>query len=114
LDNARKISEDLLNAYPDKDSIAGIWAGWDEPAMGAVQAIDKAGRNEIKVVGIDGTAFAKAEIAKKGSFIATVAQDFDGMAAKVTDLIDAYFKGTKPVSESVLIPGKLVTVDNAK
>jgi len=114
LDNARKITEDLLNAYPDKDSIAGIWASWDEPAMGAVQAANTAGRVEIKVVGIDGTDFAKAEIAKKGPFIASVAQDFDGMAAKVADLIEAYFNGSKPESESVLIPGKLITAENVQ
>jgi ribose transport system substrate-binding protein len=114
LDNARKITEDLLTAYPDAGSIAGIWAGWDEPAMGAVQAINAAGRTEIKVVGIDGTDFAKAEIVKNGPFLATVAQDFDGMAAKVAELIEAFFAGTKPASESVLIPGKLITVENAK
>jgi ribose transport system substrate-binding protein len=114
LDNARKLTEDLLNAYPDQGSIAGIWAGWDEPAMGAVQAANTMKRTEIKVVGIDGAAFAKAEIAKKGPFIATVAQDFDGMAAKTVELIEAYFNGAKPASPSVLIPGKLQTADTLK
>ncbi|MFZ6021116.1 MAG: sugar ABC transporter substrate-binding protein [Chloroflexota bacterium] len=109
LDNARKITEDLLTAYPESGSIAGIWAGWDEPALGAVQAMLAAGRNEIKVVGIDGTDFAKAEIKKQGPFIASVAQDFDAMAAKTTELMEAYFNGVKPQSESVLIPGLLLT-----
>jgi|YNPMSStandDraft_1061717.scaffolds.fasta_scaffold03760_1 ribose transport system substrate-binding protein len=112
LDNARKITEDLLTAYPQTGSIAGIWAGWDEPALGAVQALLAAGRSEIKVVGIDGTDFAKAEIKKQGPFIASVAQDFDAMAAKVAEIIEAYFNGTKPQSESILIPGRLLTVDN--
>lgn len=114
LDNARKITEDLLTAYPESGSIAGIWAGWDEPALGAVQAALAAGRTEIKVVGIDGTDFAKAEIAKKGPFIASVAQDFDAMAAKTVELIEAYFNGQKPESESILIPGKLITVENVQ
>ena len=114
LDNARKITEDLLTAYPESGSIAGIWAGWDEPALGAVQAMLAAGRNEIKVVGIDGTDFAKAEIKKQGPFIASVAQDFDAMAAKTTELMEAYFNGVKPQSESVLIPGLLLTAENIK
>lgn len=109
LDFARKLSQDILTASPAKGSIAGIWAGWDEPAMGAVQAIEAAGRGEIKVVGIDGTPFAKAEIAKKGPFIATVAQDFDAMAQKVVDLVEAQFAGKKPEAELVKIPGKLIS-----
>lgn len=112
VDNARKVTEDLLNAYPDADSIAGIWAGWDEPALGAYQAIHTAQRDQIKVVGIDGTEFAQAEIAKKGAFIGSVAQDFDGMAARLTELIDNYFKNQKPTEEWYKIPGKLLTADN--
>lgn len=109
LDNARKLTQDILTANTRKGEIAGFWAGWDEPAMGAVQAIQAAGRDEIKAVGIDGTDFARAEIAKKGSFIATVAQDFDGMAQATIDALDSWFKGEKPASDVVRIPGKLVT-----
>ncbi len=113
LDNARKITEDLLTSYADAGSIAGIWAGWDEPALGAVQAIQAADRTEIMVVGIDGTDFARAEIAKGGLFFASAAQDFDGMAAKLVELIEAYFNGQKPADQSYLMPGKLVTKENA-
>jgi ribose transport system substrate-binding protein len=113
LDNARKIMEDLLTAYPEVGEIAGIWAGWDEPAMGAYQAIQTAERNEIKVVGIDGTDFARAEIAKGGEFIGSVAQDFDAMAAKLVELIDAYFNGEEPAEEWYKIPGNLITAENA-
>lgn len=109
LDFARKLTQDILTAQPKKGEIAGIWAGWDEPAMGAVQAIEAAKRTEIKVVGIDGTAFAKAEIAKKGPFLATVAQDFDAMAASMVDSVDAWFKGSKPAETTLKIPGKLIT-----
>ncbi len=111
VDNARKITEDLLTRY-EAGTIAGIWAGWDEPALGALQAIEAAGRTEIFVVGIDGTDFAKAEIAKGGSFYASVAQDFDGMAAKLVELIEAYFNGQKPTEQWYKIPGKLLTKDN--
>lgn len=114
VDFARTLTQDLLTANPDAGSIAGIWAGWDEPALGAVQAIEAAGRTEIKVVGIDGTDFAKAEIVKGGSFNATVAQDFDGMASQLATLVEAYLKGAKPESNLVTIPGILITAENAK
>ena len=107
VDNARKITEDLLTANPAKGSINGIWAGWDEPAYGAVQAINRAGRGEIKVVGIDGTDFAKAEIAKKGPFISTIQQDFDGMAKLLAGLVEDTFDGKRPQKELYTIPGKV-------
>ena len=114
VDFARTLTQDLLTANPDAGSIAGIWAGWDEPALGAVQAIEAAGRAEILVVGIDGTDFAKAEIAKGGPFNASIAQDFDGMAAQLAGIIEEYLNGTQPDSNLVTIPGILITAENAK
>jgi ribose transport system substrate-binding protein len=114
VENARAITEDLLTAYPEAGSIAGIWAGWDEPALGALQAIEAAGRAEIVVVGIDGTDFARAEIAKGGPFIASVAQDFDSMAARLAELIEGYFAGQKPTEEWYKMPGRLITKENVE
>jgi ribose transport system substrate-binding protein len=108
VENARKVMEDLLTAHPEDDAIAGVWAGWDEPAYGATQAIEKAGRGDgIKVVGIDGTDFAKAEIDNGGPFISTVEQDFDGMAKMLTELMKDAFQGKQPQKEWYMIPGKV-------
>ncbi|MFN3983238.1 MAG: sugar ABC transporter substrate-binding protein [Caldilinea sp.] len=109
VDFARNATQDLLTAYPNDGDIAGIWAGWDEPALGATQAIEAAGRTGIVVVGIDGTDFARAEIAKGGPFAASIAQDFDGMAQQLAEIIAAYLNGEQPASDSVQIPGVLVT-----
>ncbi len=107
VENARKITEDVLTADSSERTIAGIWAGWDEPAYGATQALEAAGRTDVKVVGIDGTDFAKAEIDKGGPFIGTIEQNFDAMAAKIAELIDAYFNGITPENDWYQIPGKL-------
>ena len=107
VDNARKITEDVLTADSSEKTLAGIWAGWDEPAYGAIQALEAAGRAEVKVVGIDGTDFAKAEIDKGGPFEGTIEQDFDAMAFKLVELIDGYFAGSTPDSDWYQIPGKL-------
>lgn len=107
VDNARKITEDVLTSDSSKKALAGIWAGWDEPAYGATQALEAAGRTEVKIVGIDGTDFAKKEIDKGGPFVGTIEQDFDGMATKLVELIDGYFNGITPDSDWYQIPGKL-------
>lgn len=112
MDSARSITKNLLKAHPEKDAITGIWAGWDEPALGAYQVIQSANREVIKVIGIDGTDFAKIEIAKGGAFIGSVAQDFDEMAIKLVELIDKYFQDQKPDEKWYKIPGKLITVDS--
>lgn len=108
VENARKIMQDLLTAHPEEGAIAGVWAGWDEPAYGATQAIERAQKGDaIKVVGIDGTDFAKAEIDNKGPFVATIEQDFDGMAKMLVGLIKDYFEGKQPEQEWYMIPGKV-------
>ena len=114
VDFARTLTQDLLTAYPNDGDIAGIWAGWDEPALGAVQAIEAAGREGIVVVGIDGTDFAKEEIKKGGSFKATIAQDFDAMAKEMTGIIAGYLEGTTPESDLMTIPGVLITPENVE
>lgn len=108
VENARKITEDLITANSAPGSIAGIWAGWDEPAYGSTQALEAAGRTEVKVVGIDGTDFAKAEIAKKGPFAGTIEQDFDTMALRLAELMAGYFDGKMPDSDWYQVPGKLI------
>ena len=114
LDFARSLMQDLLTAHPNDGDIAGVWAGWDEPVMGAVQAIEAAKRTGILVVGIDGTDFARAEILKGGPFLATVAQDFDGMAKQLIDIVAAQLDGKAPESNLVTIGGVLITKENAK
>lgn len=114
VDFARTATQDLLTANPESGSIAGIWAGWDEPALGAVQALEAAGRTEVKVVGIDGTDFARAEIVKGGPFVATVAQDFDAMAARLVEIVAAALGGEAPAMDLETIPGVLITADNAQ
>lgn len=115
VDNARQVTQELLAQYADAGSIAGIWAGWDEAALGAVQAIEAAGRVEIKVVSVDGADFARAEIAKGGPFYATVAQDFDNMAVRLAQLIEIYLlTGQQPSDPWYKIPGKLIFRENVQ
>lgn len=108
VDNARAAVQDMLTAR--SADIDGIWAGWDEPALGATQALDAAGHTDIPVVGVDGQDFAIAEIEKGGPFKATVKQDWPNIAAEIADLIQAkVVDGQDPAESQIELPGTLVT-----
>ncbi len=74
-EDARKKTLDLLNQYP-KGEIDAIHVGcWDQPAIGVVQALEEAGRTEIKVTALDGGPETLEIMAEDGSpFVANVAQ----------------------------------------
>lgn len=109
LDNARQSMEDFLVSYPGESDIVGVWAAWDEPALGVLQACQASGRANVYITGVDGQPFAKEEILKGGQFIATVSQDFDGMASKTIELIENYLNGKAPEQDTFKIPGVLFT-----
>ncbi len=109
IENSRQQMENILLANPGKGAITAVWTGWDEPAIGAAQAIQAAGRNGIKVIGIDGTSQAIDMIQKGSPIIATLKQNFPQMAVLVAQQIDRVFKG-QPVSATELYaPASLVT-----
>lgn len=107
VDNARKAVQDIVSAQGDK--LNGIWGGWDEPALGATQALNAANVTDVPVVGVDGQDFAIAEIDKGGPFVATVKQNWPEIAKKVADLIADNAKGTKPEQTQFELPGTLYT-----
>jgi ribose transport system substrate-binding protein len=115
LENARQKVTDVLTANPEPGSISAIWAAWDEPALGALQAIEAAGREGegIVIVGLDAIDPAREAIAAGGNFEASVAQDFVGIANTVADNVDAYLNGTTPVAKTIYVPATLVTKENA-
>ena len=74
-EDARKKTLDLLNQHP-KGTIDAIHVGcWDQPAIGVVQALEEAGRTEIKVTALDGGPETLEIMAEENSpFVANVAQ----------------------------------------
>jgi ribose transport system substrate-binding protein len=108
LADAKAKAKDALAKYP-AGKISGIWCAWDQAANGAYQAVEAAGRTDVKVTGVDGQDFALAAIQKKGAWVATVKQDWTGIAAKATDVLGAVFDGKAPAEQQNLVPGQLVT-----
>jgi ribose transport system substrate-binding protein len=112
IENSRKQMESLLLANKQEGSITAVWCGWDEPAIGAAQAIMAANRKNILVTGIDGNSQAMEMIKNNTPLIATVKQNFSGMAEMVIKQIDLVFKGKKVDSHELYVPGTLITKDN--
>ncbi len=111
IENARKIVENLLLSNSEKGSITAIWAAWDEPAIGATQACQDAGRDEITIIGVDGNSQAVEMIQEGTNLKATVAQDFEGMAAIVSEEIIKMFNGEEIEPGEKYAPGKLITLE---
>ncbi|MDJ1009613.1 MAG: substrate-binding domain-containing protein [Paracoccaceae bacterium] len=112
--DSRAQMEALLAANPEPGSIAAVWAAWDQPALGALQAIEAAGRADegIVITGIDANPQARDAIAAGGNFEASVAQDFDGIGRTTADTVARILSGKEIVQRVIYVPTKLVTIAN--
>ncbi|MEO0385417.1 MAG: substrate-binding domain-containing protein [Pseudomonadota bacterium] len=113
--DSRAQMEAILAANPEPGSIAAVWAAWDQPALGALQAIEAAGRqNEgIVITGIDANPQARDAIADGGNFEASVAQDFDGIGSTTANTVARIIAGEELVRTVIYVPTTLVTSANA-
>ncbi|MBK8136740.1 MAG: substrate-binding domain-containing protein [Chloroflexi bacterium] len=112
--DSRARMEAILAANPEPGSISAVWAAWDQPALGALQAIEAAGREGegIVITGIDANPQALEAIAQAGNFEASIAQDFSGIGSLVADQIERYLAGETLTQRVVYAPTKLITAAN--
>jgi ribose transport system substrate-binding protein len=112
--DSRAKMEAILAANPDKGAISAVWAAWDQPALGALQAIEAAGRGGegIVITGIDANPQAREAIGKGGNFEATMAQDFKGIGSTVADAVKRHLAGEKIKQGVIYVPTKLITASN--
>ena len=95
-------------------NIAGVVAGNDTMALGAVAALKGAGLGHVVVVGFDGSPDAIASI-KAGELDATVLQPAAAMASLAVDRVHAVLtKGATGQPEKQAIDCELITRDNAE
>ena len=112
--DSRAQMEAILAANPEAGSISAVWAAWDQPALGALQAIEAAGREGegIVITGIDANPQARDAIAQGGSFEASVAQDFAGIGATAADTVARILAGEDIVAPVIYVPTVLITSAN--
>ncbi len=64
---------DMLTKYGADSGLKAVWACWDVPMIGATQAIQAAGRNDVKTYGVDGSPEYVEMVADPNSPAAAVA-----------------------------------------
>lgn len=102
-------TEAILQEHPE---ITGIICGNDTMACGATQACIDAGREDIKIIGLDGSDEAAAYI-KDGKMVGTALQQIAAITELAVVQADAYVKdGTKPETEKQLVPCVAITAEN--
>lgn len=106
-DKAMKAAEDLLQGFPDLQGIFGIN---DDSALGALSAMESAGRKGIVVLGFDAIPEARAAILRGTALKADVVQNPKVIGQTTIETIDRYLKG-EPVPR--LIPVEVRVVDKA-
>ena len=107
---ALSVTQTILQAHPD---IKGVIAGNDTMALGAQAALQSANRNDVIVVGFDGSPDVTASI-EKGEIKATVLQPASQIAQMAVDQADKYIKtGATGQPEKQSIDCVLITPDNA-
>lgn len=113
--DSRAKMEAILAANPEPGSIKAVWAAWDQPALGALQAIEDAGRSGegIVITGIDANPQAREAIAAGGNFEASVAQDFAGIGATTAEAVARVLAGEEILQSVTYVPTKLITAANA-
>jgi ABC-type sugar transport system substrate-binding protein len=107
-EEALKFVTDYLQANPD--GLDGVWVGWDHAAVGAAQAIEEAGRDDIFVTGVDAVGIALAEIEKNGPFYATVVQDWPAVLDEVMGYMETYAENGE-VPEENFVETEVTLVD---
>ena len=85
------VMQNLLTAHPD---VQAIFAQNDEMALGALRALQTAGKSDVMVVGFDGTPDGEKAV-NDGKLAATIAQLPDQIGAKGVETADKVLKGEK-------------------
>jgi len=109
-DQAFRTAEDILQAHPDLTAIFGIN---DDSALGALAAVEKAGKlGKVTIVGFDAVPEAREAI-KAGRIYADVIQQPREIGQKTIETINTYISGAA-VAPSILIPCALFTQADAR
>ena len=96
--------ENLLSGNGD---VQAVFAQNDEMALGAVRALQAAGKDKVLVVGFDGTDDGMKAV-EKGMMAATIAQQPDQIGAIGVETADKVLKG-ETVPANIPVPLKVIS-----
>lgn len=100
-----------LASHPAGEEPLAIWGCWEDPTLGAISALQQAGRVDVLTYGINGSSTAIKAV-QDGNLTATVYEDgaAEGKAMFETTL-EAIAAGADWEQTTLDIPGILVTAD---
>ena len=98
------VMENLLSGNGD---VQAVFAQNDEMALGAVRALQAAGKDKLLVVGFDGTDGGMKAV-EKGMMAATIAQQPDQIGAIGVETADKVLKG-ETVPANIPVPLKVIS-----
>ncbi len=109
-DKAFEVMKQMLTKHQSLDAVFGIN---DDSALGAVQAIEAAGRRkDIIVVGYDGGPEAVEKMAEEGSCLKVSVTQYPRVIGKtVVDMVGSFITGGTPLAEKLIAVG---TIDTEK
>ena len=108
--DGKNAMDSILQAHPD---LKGVICGNGPVALGAVASLKSAGRDDVVVVGIDGSNDEMDSI-KAGDLKATAMLQAQELAVQGVNYLDAYLKdGSKPEKERIMFRGIFIDQTNA-
>jgi len=107
-EGARKVAEAGLQADP---SIKAIFAHWDVPASGGIQAVQDLGRDDVIITSYTGDNKTGYELIKSGDLGATVGQSNRQVGVIACEYL-ALALGGKSLPEDTLVPTGFVSSSN--
>jgi ribose transport system substrate-binding protein len=110
-DDGFKVMQDFLTRFPD---IKGVWAQDDDIALGAIEAIKQAGReNDMFIVGGAGMQQMLQRVQAGDKLVPVDVSYSPAMIATAIELTTSHFVGGIQVAGRYILDSTLITKDNA-
>lgn len=104
---------DMLTKHGEDSGLKAVWACWDVPMVGATQAIEAAGRTDVKTYGVDGSPEYVEMVANPESPAAAVAAQQPYEIGKQAAQNVARYLAGQEVSPFSFVPAVLINKENA-
>jgi ribose transport system substrate-binding protein len=112
IDDGTRFTSAWLASNPKGSGPLAVWGSWDEPAIGAVAALQQSGRDDVWVYAINGGPQALQAV-KDGTIRQVVWQDGESEGAAMMQAAVDYLDAPDGwVQQTIDVPGVVVTADN--
>lgn len=108
--NALQVMENLLQKHKD---VQGVFAANDEMALGAIQALEAAGRKNVVVSGVDGSKDASQAVLEGRLTVTSNADPYSSSWCAAAYIVKYLNDGTMPPSKFIPYPAEVAIIDKS-